>query len=227
MDPAERAVWRLARACGVAPEHAAALRALTTFPESYPAGALIWTAAEAPRTKLMVTGWASELRILRDGRGQVFSFVICGDVVLARSAASLGSCTLVALTPVTCVDTSRAIARAPAEEREELRRAMEHALAITRERRYGLARRLRLRSRLARTADLLLELHDRLATVGLVTDNGFEMPLTHEQIADGSGLTPAQVRRSLRYLQTKHLAVLRSGQISGLDAAGLRAIRER
>jgi CRP-like cAMP-binding protein len=223
MDAAGSAILGLTQCCGLTPRNAATIRLLTRRPEYYAAGALIGTASAAPRPKLIVSGWASELRVLRDGRYQIFSFLLPGDVVLSQSARASKSCTLVALTPVTCIDVERTVELASPPERDALREVMDLALTIAKELRYDVVRRMCLSSRVARVAHLLLGLHDRLAVVGLASD-GFEMPLTHQQIAHSSGLTPAQVRRSLRFLEAKKLATVRSGRVTEFDELGLRTI---
>lgn len=227
MDATHHAILGLMRLCGLTLPLATALSSLIEPAEYYEAGAAISTASAAARTMLMVSGWASEIRLLPDGRRQIFSFVIPGDVVLSRSMAQSDLCTLVALTPVACAEVSQILARAEAGHREDLRQVMDRALSQSSRRRYDLLLRLSLRSPVARVADCLLELHDRLATVGLADSDGFEMPLTYEQIADASKTTPAQVRRSLRYLQARNLATLSHGRISGLDEPGLRTLQER
>src|SRR3954452_8487565 len=48
-----------------------------------------------------------------------------------------------------------------------------------------------------RIAHILCELAVRLETRGLAAEQGFELPMTQEQLADATGLTPVHVNRVL------------------------------
>jgi CRP-like cAMP-binding protein len=56
-----------------------------------------------------------------------------------------------------------------------------------------------------RIAHLLCELSLRLKVAGLGQQTGYEMPLTQEQIADATGLTPVHVNRSIKSLEADKL----------------------
>jgi CRP-like cAMP-binding protein len=221
---ADQAVAGLVRACGLEPRAAETLHTLIGAIERYPAGAVVSSAAPAPRLKWMLSGWVCELRVLPDGRRQIFSFGIPGDVVLSRPANALNPCSVAALTSVECVDVAQTLARAQDSDRAELWRAMNQALALNQERRYEDIMRLGRRSAIQRLADLLLELHDRLERIGLVENRGFHLPLTQEHLADALGLSVVHVNRSLKTLRTRNLATLRFGRVMGLEREGLEAI---
>ena len=57
----------------------------------------------------------------------------------------------------------------------------------------------------SRIAHLLCEFAVRLSAQGLVPDGGYELPMTQEQLADATGLTPVHVNRVLKGLQAEGL----------------------
>jgi CRP-like cAMP-binding protein len=66
------------------------------------------------------------------------------------------------------------------------------------------------RDALARVAHLLCEFSLRLRVAGLGQENGYEMPMTQEQIADTVGLTSVHVNRTLKALEAENLIERRS-----------------
>jgi len=222
--PEDAALAGLATNSGLSAARVRRLRGLVTTVERYPPAAAVRSLEDWPQPKWVLSGWACELRVLPDGRRQIFSFAIPGDVMLARPFSRVPPCTVMALTWLECVDVARVLARASDVERTELGRAFDRALAAHDDRRYDLIARLGRRSALERVADLLLELHDRLEPVGLLTEDGFDLPLTQEQMADALGLSLVHVNRSLRTLRLNGLATVRFGRVTGFDAPQLRAL---
>jgi len=218
---AQPAVGGLVRVCGLSPAAAASLRDLVGPIERYPAAAVISSVAPTPRLKWILSGWSCEMRVLPDGRRQIFSFAIPGDPVPSRPINTSTPCSVVALTSVECIDVAQTLARAKESDRAEISRAMNHALSLAQERRYDDIIRLGRRSALQRLADLLLELHDRLAEIGMVDERGFYLPLTQEHLADALGLSVVHVNRSLKTLRLDGLATFRFGRVSHIDRAGL------
>jgi CRP-like cAMP-binding protein len=56
-----------------------------------------------------------------------------------------------------------------------------------------------------RVAHILCEFAVRLESRGLATSSGFELPMTQEQLADATGLTPVHVNRVLKALEKQGL----------------------
>jgi CRP-like cAMP-binding protein len=220
----DRAILGLTRSCGLQDEGARALRSVASPTERYPAATLITPAGSTPRPKLILSGWACELRTIEDGRRQIFSFALAGDAVVSRPASAAHSCVLMALTAVECIDVERTLSGAQDPGRQDLARAIEQSLQVARERRYTQAVRLGRRSAVERVGDLLLELYDRLQMVDLVEAGGFPIALTQEHLADALGLSTVHVNRRLRTLRTRKLATLRFGRVSGFDREGLAAL---
>ena len=57
----------------------------------------------------------------------------------------------------------------------------------------------------ARLAHLLCEFGVRLEAIGLGDRFSYELPMTQEQLADATGLTPVHVNRTLRHLEERGL----------------------
>lgn len=210
----ERAAAGLVRSCGLSPRAAETLASLASPVERYSAAAVISSIAPGPRLKWIVSGWACELRVLADGRRQIFSFAVPGDVVVSRPVNANNPCSLVALTNLECADVAQTLGRASEPEKSEILRAMERALSLSEERRYEHILRLGRRSASHRLADLLLELRNRLDHLGMVDESGFSLPLTQEHLADALGLSVVHVNRSLKALRQGGLATVRFGRVT-------------
>lgn len=222
----ERALLRLRRSGGLGKATAEALRAIVGPIDHCPAGRVLKFAAGEPTAKWVIGGWACEMRLLPDGRRQIYSLVLPGDVVRSRHANVGVHCSLVALTPVDCVDVGQLLSRVDKVDLEEVAGAINQALYEMQERRYEAVVRLGRRSAVQRVADLLLELHDRLDEIGLVTSDGFSLPLTQEHFADALGLSIVHVNRSLSTLRRNGLVNFRFGRASGFDRAELIAFSQ-
>ncbi|SFJ90160.1 Crp/Fnr family transcriptional regulator [Caulobacter sp. UNC279MFTsu5.1] len=153
---------------------------------------------------IIVSGWACELRILPDGRRQIFSFLLPGDAIEARGAGSVGACGVVALTRLEVVN------RGPQLTDSACRDA-----ALQRERRlYDHLMRMGRLSAKERVIHLLLELHERLERVGLVHGETFKIPLTQEVFADALGLSVVHINRTLKGLRKEGWVYIKAGSVT-------------
>ena len=180
--------------------------------ERYGPGAQVHQDPDAAPEKqlIIVSGWACDLRILPDGRRQIFSFLLPGDAIEARGAGSVGSRGLVALTRLEVVDSGRQLA-ADAEGREALTLALHEAALQREERLYDHVVRMGRLSAKERVIHLLLELRERLERVGLVDGDTFKIPLTQEIFADALGLSVVHINRTLKELRKEGLVSVKSG----------------
>jgi CRP-like cAMP-binding protein len=165
------------------------------------------------RWLVIVSGWACELRILPDGRRQIFGFLLPCDTIEARATTGGASHGVMALTRLEVVSpcgpgTAEGLGEAT------MLRALE-AEALRREDRFydQLTRIGRLTAR-ERIMHLLLELYCRLARVGLVNGDTFKLPLTQEIFADALGLSIAHINRTLKELRREGLVVIQSGRVT-------------
>jgi CRP-like cAMP-binding protein len=218
----QRATAGLVRTCDLEPSYAERICELDLTTEHYPSGAEIGAAGEPPYLKWILDGWACEARELADGRRQIFSFAIPGDVV--RPPETAGARAVRALTAVECVDVGDMLAHAG--ESETVLAAILRSSALANARKYEHLSRLAWRSAVSRMASLLIELHDRLDAVGLVRSGEFALPLRHEELADALGLSSVHVTRCLGTLREQGLATLQFRRVTGFDRDGLRKLCE-
>jgi CRP-like cAMP-binding protein len=163
----------------------------------------------AEKQQVIASGWACDLRILHDGRRQIFSFLLPGDAIDLRRAQNVGSRAVVALTQLVVVGHPE---RGASEGRSFLG-GFEDGPTSAEQRLYDhLVRLGRLTTR-ERVVHLLLEFRDRLARVGLVKDETFKVPITQEVLADALGLSVVHINRTLRELREKDLVLIKSGLV--------------
>lgn len=158
---------------------------------------------------LMIDGWACRYKTLPDGRRQIVSFFLPGDIcdlnvyVLKAMDHSVG-----AITRLSVADISR-------EEMDDLTTnypRITQALwwealvsnAIQREWTLNIGQR----SAYERLGHLLVELYLRLKTVGLTQNGSCDFPLTQNDLADATGLTAVHVNRTLQDLRRDKLIEL-------------------
>ena len=186
------------------------VRAFWRRVERYPAGVQVGSGGpERHRQLVIVSGWACELRILPDGRRQIFGYLLPGDTVDTQATCDLGARGVVALTHVQVV-----VAPDPASEDPATTEARTRAIWRREERLYDhMVRMGRLTAR-ERILHLLLELCERLEAVGLVRADSFKVPLTQELFADTLGLSVVHINRTLKALRKEGCITLKSGAVT-------------
>ncbi len=163
--------------------------------------------------QLLVRGWAARVRIFADGRRQFLSFLLPGDLIgYCRQPAPLAVSTVTTLTDVE-------ICPAPDTAALDAIYAMSAALDEA----YLLEQIVRLgrMSAMERIYSLFLELHERLSRAGLVTQTGFDMPLTQEMLGDALGLTAVHVNRMLQDARRAGLLEATGGRVRLYDPSML------
>jgi CRP-like cAMP-binding protein len=192
--------------------------ALDEIHEHAPGGDLIGPSAGAAGSRLVLSGWVAEARVISDGRRQITVIRLPGDLIDLAACRRLGL-NVTGLTRFQTADGSglaAAIAADPASHACEQAGAQQaHVDQIT---------RLGRLSAYERTSHLLLELHERLLTVGLAGPGSFHMPLTQEVLADVLGLSIVHVNRTMQQLRRDGLISYRSSQVSLLQRERLAGI---
>lgn len=177
---------------------------------------------DPPRTVfLMLTGWACRYKSLEDGRRQILSFFVPGDLcdlnvfVLREMDHSLG-----VLTPATVAEIARDELDALMEQHPRLTQALWWNLLVTMAIQREWTVNLGQRTAYERLGHLLCELFVRLRGVGMTRDDRCDFPLTQNDLADATGLTAVHVNRTLQELRRKGLIELnrRELRIPDLDA---------
>jgi CRP-like cAMP-binding protein len=174
------------------------------------------TATGTGRRVVVISGWGCELRILRDGRRQIFAFFLPGEVIDERCTASIGSRGVIALSRLEVIDAETTLAAEPAS-RQLISAAMAEAAIEREERLYDHILRMGRLSARERVVHMLLDIRERLDRVGLVKGNSFRAPLTHEMFADALGLSVVHMNRTMKQLREEGLVFLKSGSVTLAD----------
>jgi CRP-like cAMP-binding protein len=165
---------------------------------------------DKPRAvNVVLDGWACRYKQLPDGRRQVVSFFLPGDLcdanvfILRQMDHSIGAITRVRIAEVT-PDEFQSLMTGSQRITQAL---WWHELvdaAIAREWTTSLGQR----TAYERIAHLLCELFVRLQSVGLTRDDNVDFPLTQSDLADATGLTAVHVNRTLQELRRDGLIEL-------------------
>jgi CRP-like cAMP-binding protein len=191
--------------------------------ERYPPSAMIHVSRKSPRKQLViVSGWGCETRILPDGRRQIFSFLLPGDVVDLTRSAQVERRTFMSLTRLEIVDAEVLIAAEP-NDAESVAESLRLVAARTEDRLLDHMVRIGRLSAKERVLNLLLELHDRLQAVGMVKEDTFRLPLTQEVFADALGLSIVHINRTLQQLRRAGRITLKAGSVTLHDRPKLSA----
>lgn len=183
-------------------EDRAAVRALplnyrTMEPSSY-----LVREGEPPEVcALLLTGFAYRHKVTGEGERQIMSVHMAGEFLdLQNSFLEVADHNVQALTRCEIATVSVHALRKLAQEHPAVGRAMWIDTlidaAVFREWIVNVGRR----DSLSRISHLLCEFALRLESAGLARDRRYELPMTQEQIADCTGLTPVHVNRILKEL---------------------------
>jgi CRP-like cAMP-binding protein len=154
------------------------------------------------RCSLLLSGWASRQRITVHGSRQILSIHIKGDFVDLQSALlKMAQDDVQALSPIEVALVPRQaivdLAFAHPEVGKLLWTDTLIDASIAREWTVNVGRR----DARTRILHLMCELYERLRSAGMASENGFELPLTQEQLGDATGLTSVHVNRTLQSLR--------------------------
>lgn len=165
--------------------------------------------------QLIVAGFACRHRTLEDGRRQIMSFEIAGDLCdLHGLLLGEADYSVTTLTPCTVVPVPRRTLLEWTGGRPAISRALWRTTlvdaAISREWVVNVGRRTAYQ----RTAHLLCEMVQRLRSAGLANGHACELPLTQVELADALGLTAVHVNRSLQQLRGEGLIGFGGGTLT-------------
>jgi CRP-like cAMP-binding protein len=212
---------RLSRSGPLGADEIDQVRDLVGLRKRWRTGTTLFAEGRPAAPQFLLSGWACAQRVLRDGRRQIFDFVLPGEA-FGYGAAVEGQArqTVVALTMVETVDATAfldAVREAPTDSLARAIRAMEHEED---------ARRLEHMVRLGRltahekVAHFILEMQRRS---GAREASSFPLPLTQETISDALGVSVVHLNRVLRQLRAADLVTLRGGVALVGDAKALAA----
>jgi CRP-like cAMP-binding protein len=176
---------------------------------------------------LLLDGFACRYKLLHEGRRQIFSFHVAGDILDLQSLHldvmdhSLGT-----LAPSRVGFIPHHSLRALTQHHPRIGEAFwRDALvdaAVFREWMVGIGRR----SAQARVAHLLCELVRRMQAAGLAHGYSVQLPLTQEEVGDALGLSVVHVNRVLQRLRGEGLITWESRVLTVEDWDGLQRAGE-
>lgn len=179
---------------------------------------------ERPRyVTVILSGFAQRYKQLSDGRRQVLSFFIPGDIcdanmfLLKRMDHSISTITHVTLAEISKHDFDALVESSPAIARALWWNELV-TLAIQREWTTNIGQR----SAYERIAHLLCELFTRLQAAGLTEGESCAFPFTQSEIAEATGLTQVHVNRMVQDLRRDGFIELREKRLRVLDFEGLK-----
>jgi CRP-like cAMP-binding protein len=171
--------------------------------------------------RVILDGWAVRYKMLPDGRRQIISILLPGDLcdlnvyLLDRMDHSIGS-----ISTLTIAELGREQLDLICEESPTLCRALwlENLVTTAVQREWTV--NLGQRTARERMAHLFCELFFRLKAVGMTESNRCEMPLTQTDLSEATGMTAVHANRTLQDLRRSGLIELQSRMltIKDLDA---------
>ena len=172
---------------------------------------------------VVCNGWAVSSITLPDGRRQIMSFLLPGDVVSIISLLEpMSGRTVEAITEVTYRRFKRSDLKAVMLENPDLLEKISKAWIEERAQSDQLALDLGRRTADERIARLILNLAERLARRGMRNGMTMEFPLRQRHIADATGLTPVHVSKVLSEFQRAGLVEIGGRSLTIINETDLR-----
>ena len=171
---------------------------------------------------ILCEGFVWRYKILPDGKRQLLSFGLPGDLIgfpaafYENAVNATGSLTDVVVATVPFAALQDLFVKFPRIAMALYWMAAREA-AIYGERIVDIGRR----SAYERLAHLILELLIRLRAVGLAEERSYVLPLTQELMADVLGLSGPHVSRMLRSMREERLVTIEGRQLTVIDLESL------
>jgi CRP-like cAMP-binding protein len=178
-----------------------------------------------PLIHVVISGIAARYKLLGEGERQIMAFLVPGDLcdleVFVLEEMDHG---IAAIGETECALIPAATIRDLLTEMSGLTRALWWSTmtdsAVLRERIVDHGRR----DAPERLAHLFYELLIRYRMVGQADANAIPFPLTQEDLADATGLTPVHIGRTLRQLREDRLIEMKGRVLTILDPKRLKAL---
>jgi CRP-like cAMP-binding protein len=203
-----------------------AIEALPCTSKSFSKDAyLVQEGSRPTECALLVKGFAYRQKLVQDGARQIISIHIPGEFVdLQNCMLGTADHNVQSLNRSEAALISASALRALGESHPAIGLAMWLDTlidsSIFREWVVNVGRR----DARTRIAHLLCELALRLEASGAGTEDTYQFPLTQDQLADATGLTPVHTNRTLQSLRKDGLISLSSGALKVLDWERLREV---
>ena len=175
--------------------------------------------------KLLLEGFACRYKVLEDGRRQIVSYFVPGDLcdlrvfILKRMDHSIGAIVASKVATISPQDVLRLTSTYPALTRSLWWSTLVEE-AILREWIVNVGQR----NALERMAHLFCELLYRFRAVGLNEGLSCTLPLTQVELAETLGLSSVHVNRTLQELRRQKLITLEGGVLTIQDLPALEEV---
>ena len=178
---------------------------------------------EVRNIHLLLTGLAARSKILADGRRQIMAFLVPGDLcdveVFVLRAMDHN---IIAMTDTTCVLIPAEVIEGLLTESSNITKALWWGTMVD----SGILREWIIdhgrRDAREQIAHLFYEMLIRHRIVAQTTDDSFSFPITQDDLADATGLTPPHVNKTLQDLRGAGLIEFRNKVLTILDTQRLR-----
>jgi CRP-like cAMP-binding protein len=176
---------------------------------------------------LILEGWACRYKLTKEGKRQIVSFHMPGDIPDLQSLhIEVMDHSLRTLTPSKLAfiphSTIRELTRRCPRIGDAFVRDILVDSAVFREWMLGLGRR----EAYERIAHLFCELYVRLRAIGQTNGRGFNMPITQAELGDALGFSTVHVNRTMQELRGDGLIVTKGGSVVVKDWEGLKQAGE-
>jgi CRP-like cAMP-binding protein len=222
-DVPERLLHKLGRFVELSDDDRQALLARADRVHSFgPREDLARPGEEPPFLHVVLEGWACRYKLLADGRRQIISIFVPGDMcdpmifLIYKMSHSLGT-----LTPVTVARFTRDELETLTAERPNIARAFWYDMLVSAEIQREWTVSLGCRTATQRMAHLFCEMPARLKFVGLSNGTECELPLTQSDLADTLGLSTVHVNRTLQELRGTGFIELKGKRLTIHDERAL------
>jgi CRP-like cAMP-binding protein len=170
---------------------------------------------------LIVEGIAARYKVSADGKRQIMSFHIAGDIPDLHSLfIDVMDHSLGALVPTSVLTIRHDVMCSIVEQHTRIAKLLWRETLID----AAVYREwivMRDRPAYQRIAHLFCEMFLRMQAIGLTDGNACEWPLTQSQMGDALGLSNVHVNRTIQELRGEELIVLEGGALTILDWDGL------
>jgi CRP-like cAMP-binding protein len=174
---------------------------------------------------VLLSGLAARYKLLPDGERQIMAFLIPGDLCDAEVfILDEMDHSVAAISPTRCAvipaGTMRELLREISPMSEALWWGTMTDLAVLRERIVDLGRR----EARERIAHLIYEMLVRYRIVGATGDDVMPWPITQDELADATGLSPLHVNRTLKQMREEGLIEFDRRTLKVADPGQLRGV---
>ena len=226
--PFDSLIRKLGRLEPLNDDAASAVQALPFRLEQVPADHHLVREGERPtECCLLLRGFACRYKVTYEGARQIVSFHMAGDILdlqhlmLERADHSVMTITEASVAWMPAKDIRAVVSAHPAINTALWRDSLIDA-SIFREWVLNVGRR----DAKTRVAHMLCEFAARRESAGLGSPEAFELPMTQEEIADATGLTPVHVNRMLHALEEEGVIVRNKRHFQIADWPRMRSVAD-